>query len=92
MVSAYTNAGMSLVDQSMVPFQEAYPMIVTMVFVILAGNTAFVSSLFMLLHVLAEFVLVSLYCECIYAVAFEDGVHVKSLVGRYPVSSLRLAM
>ncbi|CCL99243.1 uncharacterized protein FIBRA_01258 [Fibroporia radiculosa] len=39
--SAYTNAGMSLVDQSMLPFQEAYPMIVAMIFVILAGNTAF---------------------------------------------------
>ena len=42
-VSAYTNAGMSLVDQSMVPFQRAYPMIFTMIFAILAGNTAFVS-------------------------------------------------
>ncbi|KAI0282873.1 cation transport protein-domain-containing protein [Russula aff. rugulosa BPL654] len=40
-VSAYTNAGMSLVDQSMVPFQRAYPMIFAMIFVILAGNTAF---------------------------------------------------
>ncbi|CAK5281873.1 unnamed protein product [Mycena citricolor] len=42
-VSAYTNTGMSLVDQSMVPFQEAYAMIVFLVIVILAGNTAFVS-------------------------------------------------
>ncbi|KAI0000966.1 cation transport protein-domain-containing protein [Russula vinacea] len=41
-VSAYTNAGMSLVDQSMVPFQRAYPMIFAMIFLILAGNTAFV--------------------------------------------------
>ncbi|KAI0941630.1 hypothetical protein AcW1_003472 [Taiwanofungus camphoratus] len=40
-VSAYTNSGMSLQDQSMVPFQEAYPMIVFMIFLILAGNTAF---------------------------------------------------
>lgn len=40
-VSAYTNAGMSLVDQSMVPFQRAYPMIFAMMFAILAGNTAF---------------------------------------------------
>ncbi|KLO13675.1 TrkH-domain-containing protein [Schizopora paradoxa] len=39
--SAYTNSGMSLVDQSMVPFQKAYPMILSMVFLILAGNTAF---------------------------------------------------
>ncbi|KAG2055487.1 TrkH-domain-containing protein [Suillus hirtellus] len=43
-VSAYTNAGTSLVDQSMVPFQTAYPMIFFMIFCILAGNTAFVSS------------------------------------------------
>ncbi|KDR75691.1 hypothetical protein GALMADRAFT_248309 [Galerina marginata CBS 339.88] len=39
--SAYTNTGTSLVDQSMLPFQEAYPMIVTMIFLILAGNTSF---------------------------------------------------
>ncbi|KAI6163433.1 cation transport protein-domain-containing protein [Pisolithus thermaeus] len=42
-VSAYTNTGMSLVDQSMVPFQTAYPMIFFMIFCTLAGNTAFVS-------------------------------------------------
>ncbi|KAA1476458.1 hypothetical protein DENSPDRAFT_807240 [Dentipellis sp. KUC8613] len=40
-VSAYTNTGTSLCDESMVPFQEAYPMIVFMIFLILAGNTAF---------------------------------------------------
>ncbi|KAI0042575.1 hypothetical protein FA95DRAFT_1564224 [Auriscalpium vulgare] len=40
-VSAYTNTGTSLVDQSMVPFQKAYPMIFTLIFLILAGNTAF---------------------------------------------------
>ncbi|KAI0059918.1 hypothetical protein BV25DRAFT_1918057 [Artomyces pyxidatus] len=40
-VSAYTNTGTSLVDQSMVPFQTAYPMILVMIFLILAGNTAF---------------------------------------------------
>ncbi|KAI0753123.1 cation transport protein-domain-containing protein [Daedaleopsis nitida] len=40
-VSSYTNTGMSLVDQSVVPFQTAYPMIVFMVILILAGNTAF---------------------------------------------------
>ncbi len=33
---------MSLVDQSMVPFQTAYPMVVALPFLILAGNTAFV--------------------------------------------------
>ncbi|KAJ8486784.1 hypothetical protein ONZ51_g4604 [Trametes cubensis] len=40
-VSSYTNTGMSLVDQSLVPFQKAYPMIVFMVILILAGNTGF---------------------------------------------------
>ncbi|TRM69077.1 cation transport protein-domain-containing protein [Schizophyllum amplum] len=40
-VSSYTNTGLSLVDQSMIPFQTAYPMIVVMWFLILAGNTAF---------------------------------------------------
>lgn len=44
-VSAYTNSGMSLVDQSMVPFQRAYPMVVTLIFLIVAGNTGFVSPL-----------------------------------------------
>ena len=43
-VSAYTNTGMSLVDQSMVPFQRAYPMVLILPFIILAGNTAFVRS------------------------------------------------
>lgn len=42
-VSSYTNTGMSLEDQSMIPFQRAYPTIVFMVILILAGNTAFVS-------------------------------------------------
>ncbi|CAE6533332.1 unnamed protein product [Rhizoctonia solani] len=40
-VSAYTNTGMSLIDQSMVPFQTAYPLIIITFFMILAGNTAF---------------------------------------------------
>lgn len=33
---------MSLVDQSMIPFQEAILMVLVMIFLILAGNTAFV--------------------------------------------------
>ncbi|KAI0827951.1 cation transport protein-domain-containing protein [Trametes gibbosa] len=44
-VSSYTNTGMSLVDQSIVPFQRAYPMICFMIVLILAGNTAFVRTL-----------------------------------------------
>ena len=42
-VSAFTNTGMSLSDSSMTPYQKAYPMIVFMIGLILAGNTAFVS-------------------------------------------------
>ncbi|KAI0317188.1 cation transport protein-domain-containing protein [Amylostereum chailletii] len=42
-VSAFTNSGVSLVDQSMVPFQRAYPMIIFLFYLVLAGNTAFVS-------------------------------------------------
>ncbi|KAH9889441.1 TrkH-domain-containing protein [Cubamyces lactineus] len=45
-VSSYTNTGMSLVDQSLVPFQKAYPMLVLMVILILAGNTGFVNYAF----------------------------------------------
>ncbi|ORY31209.1 cation transport protein-domain-containing protein [Naematelia encephala] len=40
-VSAYTNTGMSLVDLSMLPFQRAYLMIVVLIILIFAGNTAF---------------------------------------------------
>lgn len=40
-VSAFTNTGMSLVDQSMVPFQTAYLFIVVTMFLIFAGNTSF---------------------------------------------------
>ena len=35
---------MSLVDQNMVPFQAAYPLIVFLVICVLAGNTCLVSS------------------------------------------------
>ncbi|KZT72263.1 hypothetical protein DAEQUDRAFT_26204 [Daedalea quercina L-15889] len=40
-VSAYTNTGMSLQDESMIPFQRAYLLIFILIFLILAGNTAF---------------------------------------------------
>ncbi|KAF9782414.1 cation transport protein-domain-containing protein [Thelephora terrestris] len=40
-VSAFTNTGFSLVDQSMVPFQQAYPMIVGLIILIIAGNTGY---------------------------------------------------
>ncbi|TFK23169.1 TrkH-domain-containing protein [Coprinopsis marcescibilis] len=40
-VSAYTNTGTSLVDQSMLPFQSAYLMVLFMVFLVFAGNTCF---------------------------------------------------
>ncbi|THH06536.1 hypothetical protein EW145_g4017 [Phellinidium pouzarii] len=40
-MSAFTNMGLSLVDQSMIPFQKAYPMIFVMVILVIAGNTGF---------------------------------------------------
>ncbi|KAI0645210.1 cation transport protein-domain-containing protein [Trametes meyenii] len=55
-VSSYTNTGMSLVDQSMVPFQRAYPMIVFMCILILAGNTAFPVLLRLQIWILAKIV------------------------------------
>ncbi|KAI0669657.1 cation transport protein-domain-containing protein, partial [Trametes maxima] len=55
-VSSYTNTGMSLVDESMVPFQRAYPMIVFMVILILAGNTAFPVLLRFQIWILAQIV------------------------------------
>ncbi|KAF7373247.1 Potassium transporter [Mycena sanguinolenta] len=39
-LGAYSGGGLSLVDTGMVPFQGAYPMIFSMMFVILAGNHA----------------------------------------------------
>ncbi|KAI0354804.1 TrkH-domain-containing protein [Trametes cingulata] len=38
-IGAWANTGMSLVDQNMVPFQTAYPMIVFLMICVLAGNT-----------------------------------------------------
>lgn len=55
-VSAYTNTGTSLVDQSMVPFQTAYPMIFFMMFCILAGNTAFPIMLRFLIWIITKLV------------------------------------
>lgn len=42
-IGAWANTGMSLVDQNMVPFREAYPMIIFLVLCVLAGNSALVS-------------------------------------------------
>ncbi|ORY75670.1 cation transport protein-domain-containing protein [Leucosporidium creatinivorum] len=39
--SAFSNNGMSLVDQSMVPFGDAYLLIIVMCILILGGNTAY---------------------------------------------------
>ena len=40
---AHRTAGMSLVDQNMVPFQTAYPLVIFLVICVLAGNTCLVS-------------------------------------------------
>nr|XP_019049169.1 potassium ion transporter [Kwoniella bestiolae CBS 10118]OCF28099.1 potassium ion transporter [Kwoniella bestiolae CBS 10118] len=49
-VSAFSNTGMSLCDLSMVPFQGAYLMIVVLIILIFAGNTAFVSLISALIY------------------------------------------
>ncbi|TFY79418.1 hypothetical protein EWM64_g4595 [Hericium alpestre] len=40
-VGAWANTGMSLVDQNLVPFQRAYPLLVMLIYVGVAGNTGF---------------------------------------------------
>lgn len=40
-VSAFNNSGMSLLDANMIPFEEAYYVLLTMGLMILAGNTAY---------------------------------------------------
>ncbi|PNS17339.1 hypothetical protein CAC42_7022 [Sphaceloma murrayae] len=40
-VSAFNNSGMSVLDQNMTVFQDAYYMLLTMSFLILAGNTCY---------------------------------------------------
>ncbi len=40
-VSAFNNNGMSLIDLNMIPFQQAYFVLITMALLILAGNTAY---------------------------------------------------
>ncbi|PSK48659.1 hypothetical protein B9Z65_70 [Elsinoe australis] len=40
-VSAFNNSGMSVLDQNMTVFQDAYYMLITMSFLILAGNTCY---------------------------------------------------
>ncbi|KAJ3811574.1 potassium transporter [Lentinula aff. lateritia] len=44
-MGAYTGGGLSLVDEGMVPFQSAYLMVFSLMFVILAGNHALVGFL-----------------------------------------------
>ncbi|KIM52874.1 hypothetical protein SCLCIDRAFT_32289 [Scleroderma citrinum Foug A] len=55
-VSAYTNTGMSLVDQSMIPFQTAYPLIIISIICIFAGYTAFPICLRFLIWLFTKFV------------------------------------
>jgi hypothetical protein len=60
-VGAWANTGFSLVDQNLLPFQTAYPLLLFMVWLALAGNTGFVnpSVLYFLFH---PDLLHSLYC------------------------------
>lgn len=49
--SGWANTGMSLVDQSMVPFRKAYLMLAVLIFCVMAGNSALVSCLHRILTV-----------------------------------------
>ncbi|KAI0320948.1 cation transport protein-domain-containing protein [Amylostereum chailletii] len=40
-VGAWANTGMSLVDQNLIPFQRAYPLLVVVMLVAIAGSTGF---------------------------------------------------
>lgn len=51
---------MSLVDQSMIPFQEAILMVLVMIFLILAGNTAFVRQSLLITRMSDNFFVASL--------------------------------
>ncbi|KAA1472124.1 TrkH-domain-containing protein [Dentipellis sp. KUC8613] len=42
-VGGWANTGMSLVDQNLIPFQTAYPLLLFLIYLGLAGNTAFLS-------------------------------------------------
>ena len=44
--AAITNSGLSLIDTSMVPFQQEYVVLVVTAVLILAGDTGFVSGRF----------------------------------------------
>ena len=43
LIGAWGNTGMSLVDQNLVPFQQAYPLIIIVIIVAILGETGFVS-------------------------------------------------
>ncbi|VDC01026.1 unnamed protein product [Peniophora sp. CBMAI 1063] len=44
-ISAWANTGMSLVDQNLIPFQRAYPLLLTVIAVALLGETGFPAGL-----------------------------------------------
>ena len=54
---------MSLVDQNLIPFQTAYPMIIVLIVLVLAGNTAFVSNYLYYNGLCADQFSVSPFCE-----------------------------
>lgn len=51
--AAITNSGVSLVDTSMVPFQQEYVVLVVTALLILAGDTGFVSGRFAFRNILS---------------------------------------
>ncbi|ETW82203.1 potassium transporter [Heterobasidion irregulare TC 32-1] len=40
-IGAWANTGLSLVDQGLIPFQTAYPMLIFLIWVVIAGNTGY---------------------------------------------------
>ena len=44
-IGAWANTGLSLVDQGLIPFQTAYPMLIFLIWVVIAGNTGYVRRL-----------------------------------------------
>jgi Trk-type K+ transport system membrane component len=63
-VGAWANTGFSLVDQNLVPFQTAYPLLIFEMWLALAGNTAFVSALVPISHFVPKTNSHSLFCAC----------------------------
>ncbi|KAI0060371.1 TrkH-domain-containing protein [Artomyces pyxidatus] len=66
-VGAWANTGMSLVDQNLIPFQRAYPMIILLMYCVLAGATGF--------PVFLRFMIWAIYKFCPRASRLRETLH-----------------